>query len=179
MIILSIFNMLGLYQSIGQGLTKAGLGRINRSIEAFVYCILGAQVNTRTSIVSKGGGGIETQQNFGKLFESTVIENDVAKSIQKYQLAVQESKSRLDLAVAPGVWLMPSNLIINTESIVGYNNALKRVTEDMKFGVNNSVNNETKTVGIEHSLGTSKVLLNTNPQPMKPKLKSEKDQTLG
>ena len=148
-----------------KGLTMAGLGRINRSIEAFVYCILGAQVNTRTSIVNKGGGGIETQQNFGKLFESTVIENDVAKSIQKYQLAVQESKSRLDLAVAPGVWLMPSNLIINTESIVGYNNALKRVTEDMKFGVNNSVNNETKTVGIEQSLGTSKVLLNTRPQP--------------
>ena len=58
----------------GHGLTKAGLGRINRSIEAFVYCVLGAQVNTRTSIVSKGGGGFETQQNFIKLFESSVIE---------------------------------------------------------------------------------------------------------
>lgn len=34
-----------------KGLTKAGLARINRSIEALVYCILGAQVNTRSSIV--------------------------------------------------------------------------------------------------------------------------------
>ena len=154
----------------GHGLTKAGLGRINRSIEAFVYCVLGSQVNTRTSIISKGGGGFETQQNFISLFESSVIENDISKSIQRYQTAVQESKSRLDLAVAPGVWLMPSNLIINTESIIGYNNDLKKVTEDMTFGVNNSINVETKTVGITHNLGTSKVLLNTNPQPIKPKL---------
>ena len=154
----------------GYGLTKAGLGRINRTIEAFVYCVLGSQVNTRTSIVSKGGGGFETQQNFITLFESSVIENDISKSIQRYQTAVQESKSRLDLAIAPGVWLMPSNLIINTESIIGYNNDLKRVTEDMAFGVNNSINVETKNVGIPNSLGTSKVLLNTNPQPRKPKL---------
>ena len=33
------------------GLTLNGLGRINRSIEAFGYCILGAQANTRSSIL--------------------------------------------------------------------------------------------------------------------------------
>ena len=98
------------------------------------------------------------------------MENDISKSIQNYQKSVQETKLRLDLAVAPGVWLIPSNLIINTESVVGYNNNLKIATEDMKFGENNSINVETKTVGIPNSLGTSKVLLNTNPQPMKPKL---------
>ena len=57
-----------------------------------------------------------------KLFESAVIEEDLATSVQRYQLAVQEAKLRLDLAIAPGIWLMPSNLVINTESIVGYNN---------------------------------------------------------
>ena len=98
-----------------------------------------------------------------------MIENDIANSNQRYQTAVQESKVRLDLAIAPNVLLMPSNLIINTESVVGYNNKLMRATEDMKFGVNNSLNIETKTVGITHSLGTSKVLLNTNNQP-RPKL---------
>ena len=40
----------------------------------------------------------------------------------------------------------------------------------MTFGVNNSINAKTKNVGISHSLGSSKVLLNTNPQPRKPKL---------
>ena len=37
------------------GLTQAGLSRINQSIEAFVYCILGAQVNIRSSILGEGG----------------------------------------------------------------------------------------------------------------------------
>ena len=37
------------------GLTKVGLSRINQSIEAFVYCILGSQVNVRSSILGVGG----------------------------------------------------------------------------------------------------------------------------
>ena len=37
------------------GFTQAGLSLINQSIEAFVYCILGALVNIRSSIVGSGG----------------------------------------------------------------------------------------------------------------------------
>ena len=37
------------------GLTQAGLSRINQSIKAFVYCILGAQVNVRSSILGEAG----------------------------------------------------------------------------------------------------------------------------
>ena len=143
----------------GYGLTKAGLGRLNRSAEAFVYCVLGSQVNTRNSIVGTGGGAIETQQEFLALFESSVIENDISSSVQRYQLATQEAKLRLDLAIAPGVWLMPSNMIINTESVIGYNNNLMKATGDMKFGVDSDVNLETKPVGINHNLGSSKVKL--------------------
>ena len=143
----------------GYGLTKAGLGRLNRSAEAFVYCILGSQVNTRNSIYGNGGGAIETQQEFLDLFESSVIENDISSSIKRYQLAVQEAKLRLDLAIAPGIWLMPSNMIINTESVVGYNNKLMKATGDMNFGVNNSLNTEAKQVGISHNMVSSKVKL--------------------
>ena len=106
-----------------------------------------------------GGGAIETQQEFLSLFESSVIENDLSSSIQRYQLATQEAKLRLDMAIAPGVWLMPSNMIKNTESVVGYNNNLMKATDDMKFGVNSNVNLETKPVGITHNLGSSKVKL--------------------
>ena len=128
------------------GLTKAGLGRINRSIEAFVYCVLGAQVNTRSSIVGQTGSAIETRQEFLTLFESSIIENDISKGVQRYQMAIQDAKARLDYAVAPGCWLMPSSLVINTGAMVGYNNRLQRATEDMKPGVNN-VNSKT-TAGI-------------------------------
>ena len=94
-----------------------------------------------------------------KLFESSVIEEDLSTSVQRYQLTVQEAKLRLDLAIAPGIWLMPSNLIINTESIVGYNNELQKASENMKFGVNETLNEKSKEVGIKHNMGTSKVKL--------------------
>ena len=128
-------------------------------MEAFVYCVLGSQVNIRSSIVGNSGGAVETQQEMLKLFESSVIEEDLSTSVQRYQLAVQEAKLCLNLAIAPGIWLMPSNLIINTESIVGYNNELQKASEDMKFGVNETVNEKSKKVGIKHNIGTSKVKL--------------------
>ena len=37
------------------GLTQAGLSGLNQSVEAFVYCILGAQVNVRSGILGDGG----------------------------------------------------------------------------------------------------------------------------
>ena len=143
----------------GIGLTRRGMGRINRSLEAFVYCVLGSQVNIRSGIVGDSGGAVEAQQEMLKLFESSVIEEDLSTSVQRYQLAVQEAKLRLDLAIAPGIWLMPSNLVINTESIVGYNNKLQKADENMKFGVNVGVNEKSKSVGIKHNMGDSKVKL--------------------
>ena len=166
--------------SSGVGLTRRGMGRINRSLEAFVYCVLGAQVNIRSGIVGDSGGAVEAQQEMMKLFESAVIEENLATSVQRYQLAVQEAKLRLDLAIAPGIWLMPSNLVINTESIVGYNNELQKASDGMQFGVNVGVNEKSKSVGISHNLGDSKVKLPhvvvkqkppANISPTKPKEK--------
>ena len=54
---------------------------------------------------------------------------------------------------------MPSNLVINTESIVGYNNELQKADENMQFGVNSGVNEKSKGVGVRHNLGDSKVKL--------------------
>ena len=68
--------------------------------------------------------------------------------MQRYQLAVDEAKVRLNLAVAPGTWLMPARMVINTGSVSGYNNQLRQATPNMKLGVNNSVNLETKKVGV-------------------------------
>ena len=45
-----------------QGITYPGLARINQSIEAYCYCILGAQARTRSSIQGLSGGAIETER---------------------------------------------------------------------------------------------------------------------
>ena len=131
------------------GLTQAGLSRINQSTEAFVYCILGAQVNVRSSILGEGGRAKEAQTEFLTLMEDAIRQTDLAKSAQRYQLAVDEAKVRLNLAVCPGAWLMPARMIINTERIVGYNNKLKQAKAGMKLGVNNDVNLGTKKAALQ------------------------------
>ena len=75
-----------------QGLTQAGLSRLNQSIEAFVYCVLSAQVNVRSSILGNGGRAKEAQSEFLVLVEDAIRTPDISKSIQRYQLAVDEAK---------------------------------------------------------------------------------------
>ena len=88
--------------SVAEGLTQAGLARINQSIEAFVYCVLGSQVNVRSSILGSGGRAKEAQSEFLVLVEDSIRQPDLEKSVQRYQLAVDEAKVRLNLAVCPG-----------------------------------------------------------------------------
>ena len=144
---------------VSNGLTNAGQARLNQSIEALVYCVLGAQVNVRSSILGNTGSAQEVRQEFLVLLEDSIKQPDISKSVQRFQLAVQEAKVKLDLAVSPGTWLMPSKMVINTESTIGYNNRLKRVEPTMKLGVNTDVNSKSVPVGIKHNLGKSKVLL--------------------
>ena len=61
-------------------LTPAGLAR-NQSIEAFVYCILGAQVNIRSSILRNGGRAREAQREFLVLLEDAIRMPDISKSV--------------------------------------------------------------------------------------------------
>ena len=131
------------------GLTRAGLSRINQSIEAYVYCILGTQVNVRSSILGEGGKAKEAQTEFLTLMEDSIRQPDLAKSAQRYQLAVNEAKVRLNLAVCPGAWLMPARMVINTGSIVGHNNALKQAKAGMKLGISNDVNLGTKKAALQ------------------------------
>ena len=129
------------------GLTQSGLSRINQSIEAYVYCILGAQVNVRSSILGEGGRAKGAQTEFLTLMEDAIRQPDLAKSVQSYQLAIDQAKVRLNLAMCPGAWLMPARMVINTGSIVGYNNKLKQASAGMKLGINNDVNLGTKKSG--------------------------------
>ena len=150
------------------GLTLNGLGRINRSIEAFGYCILGAQANTRSSILGTLGTARNTQTDFLVLIEDSIKTLNVSNGPVKYQDAIQATKVRLNLAVVRGVLLLPSRMIINTESIVGYNNNLRRATDDMKLGVNNQVNQDTKKASLKLMAGGPSKVNPPNSHPANP-----------
>ncbi|KAL9987183.1 hypothetical protein ACROYT_G001442 [Oculina patagonica] len=155
-----------------EGLTQAGLSRVNQSIEAFVYCILGSQVNVRSSILGTGGRAKEAQSEFLVLVEDAIRQPDLAKSVQRYQLAIDQAKVRLNLAVCPGAWLMPARMVINTESVVGYNNQLKQAVVGMKLGVNDEVNKATKKAALKLMAGGKSKINPPNSHPSNPIHKS-------
>ena len=144
---------------VSHGLTSAGLSRINQSIESFCYAILGSQVDVRSSISGSQGSAIETQRQFLSMVEDAIRNPNISKSVQRFQLAIQSAKVRLDLAISPGLWLLPSKMVVNTESVVGYNNKLKKATTFMRIGVNSDLNIPVRRSTQKHNLGSRAVKL--------------------
>ena len=144
---------------VSHGLTSAGLSRINQSIESFCYAILGSQVDVRSPICGSQGSAIETQRQFLSMVEDAIRNPDISKSVQRFQLAIESAKVRLDLAISPGLWLLPSKMVVNTESVVGYNNKLKKATSFMRIGVNSDLNIPVRRSALKHNLGSRAVKL--------------------
>ena len=144
---------------VSHGLTSAGLSRINQSIESFCYAILGSQVDVRSSISGSQGSAIETQRQFLSMVKDAIRNPDISKSVQRFQLAIESAKVRLDLAISPGLWLLPSKMVVNTESVVGYNNKLKKATFFMKIGLNSDLNIPVRRSTQKHNFGRGAVKL--------------------
>ena len=144
---------------VSHGLTSAGLSRINQSIESFCYAILGSQVDVRSSISGSQGSAIETQRQFLSMVEDAIRNPEISKSVQRFQLAIESAKVRLDLAISPGLWLLPSKMVVDTESVVGYNNKLKKATSFMRIGVNSDLNIPVRRSALKHNLGSRAVKL--------------------
>ena len=144
---------------VSHGLTSAGLSRTNQSIESFCYAILGSQVDVRSSIAGLQGSAIETQRQFLSMVENAIRNPDISKSVQRFQLAIESAKVRLDQAISPGLWLLPSKMVVNTESVVGYNNKLKKATTFMRIGINSDLNIPVRRSTQKHNLGSRAVKL--------------------
>ena len=63
---------------------------------------------------------------------------------------------------------MPSRMVINTESIVGYNNMLVISDETMKLGINNNVNRESHKHSLKHMAGGLSKFNPPNSHPLNP-----------
>ena len=122
------------------GLTEVGQKLFQESLESFNYCVLGAEARTRWSIVGKGAKSLQTQDVFRTIVDDTVVQNDTTILISNMRKSIQTTNVVLNLAVVPNVILMPSNFIILSDKIEGYNNILTTATNEMKFGVNKDVN---------------------------------------
>ena len=53
--------------------------------------------------------------------------------------AIKDTNVVLNMAITPGIILVPSDMIILKNKVDGYNNVLTLATNKMKFGVNSDV----------------------------------------
>ena len=65
-------------------------------------------------------------------------------------------------------WLMPADMIINTASVVGYNNKLKQAISGTKLGVNNALNTDTKKSALRLMDGGPSKVNPSNSHPSNP-----------
>ena len=122
------------------GLTQTGQKLFQLAIESYVYCVLGAQARTRWPIVGQGAKSLQTQEIFHRLVKDTIAQDNPVKAISDMRTAIKETNVVLNMAITPGIILIPSNMIILKEKVAGYNNVLTLATKEMKFGVNENVN---------------------------------------
>ena len=104
------------------GFTQAGVSRINDSIRAYVWVILGAQSQARSSILGTGKA-FDAQKQFLANVEDVInSEVDLPSSIESYQLVLQYARSKVDFVVGSGLYMMPSDMDLYIGTINGYNN---------------------------------------------------------
>ena len=122
------------------GLTKVGQKLFQLAVESYIYCVLDAQAQTRWPIVGQGAKSLQTQEIFHSLVKDTITQDNPTKAISDMRTAIKDTNVVLNMAITPGIILIPSNMIILKEKVAGYNNVLTLATKDMKFGVNENVN---------------------------------------
>ena len=164
---------------ISNGLIKKGSELLNRSIEAYLYAILGSQARSRQSIVSNRASALETQKVFRQIVKDSVINYDTTTWINNMNEAVSDTNVILNTAISPTLWLIPSSLIILKNPIEGYNNKLRVSTEDMVFGINKDLNyqgeeEETSPVKKQHYIGLKKLETLGDEKKKKKQYKKEK-----
>ena len=128
------------------GFTQAGVSRLDESIRTFVWAILGSQAQTRSSILGSGKA-FDAQKQFLSNVENAInSEIDLPGSIERFQSTLQYASSKLDFVIGIGLYLIPSNLEMKVGVINSYNNLIQIATEDMKVGINASVNDEPRNI---------------------------------
>ena len=119
------------------GFARTGFERNNDLSRTYIYCLLGAQVQTRISIIGQSGTSPDAQKQF-IYFEDAIFANlSMPDSIERYQNAINNSHSKLDFSLGSGFYKIPSDLVMKICNLDNYNNNILIATDNMDFGINN------------------------------------------
>ena len=110
---------------------------------AYVYLVLTSQVQARSGIVGNLAAAVDVQQLFKDTFRSLIKEN-VSTDIKKYQRLLEHALSKVDISVGIGIYMLPSNLILDIGKKEGFKSKILVSNTGMKIGSNKDINRDHK-----------------------------------
>ena len=122
------------------GFTQAGVVRLNDSIRTYVWALLGAQGQTRTSITERGTGFDAQKQFLANIEDSINAPVNLETAIKKYQDVLQYARSEVNFVFGIGLYMAPSDMALKVGTGINYNNKIIIATSDQNIGVNKGLN---------------------------------------
>ena len=83
-------DWMGFIKEDSDGLTKMGQKLFQQAIESYVYCVLGAQAQTRWPVVLQGTKSLQTQDIFHRLVKDTITQDDPVKVVSDMRLTIKK-----------------------------------------------------------------------------------------
>ena len=123
-----------------QGLTQAGVERVNDSIWTYVWCVLNSQSQTRAEILGTGTAFSAQKQFLADVEDSINSPVDEATSITRYQDALQYTRTPVNFVFGAGLYMSPSDMLLHVGKIAGYNNLILTAGEGVTQGLNTEIN---------------------------------------
>ena len=116
-----------------KGFTKKGIEKISRSVRAYVYLVLTAQVQARSSIVGNSAPALDAQQALKGMLKALINKDySIGIDIERYQGVLEHALSKVDFSVGIGIYMLPINLNLNVGKTKRYNNKNFVSNTDMK-----------------------------------------------
>ena len=123
-----------------EGFTQPGVERINDSIRTYVWAILGAQAQIRSSILGTGTA-FDTQKQFLANIEDAVSSPvDLPSAVARYQDMLRYARSKVDYVFGIGLYMSPSNMELQIGTIRDYNNEIVIAGQGQNLGFNHGIN---------------------------------------
>lgn len=123
-----------------KGFTQPGVERLNDSIRTYVWAILGAQAQTRTSILGTGTAFDAQKQFMANVEDAISSPVDLPSAIRRYQDVLQYAGSEVNFVFGIGLYMAPGSMLLRGDRVAGYNNEIVVATSSQSLGLNTDVN---------------------------------------
>jgi len=152
-----------------KGFTKAGVMRLNASIRAYAWAVLGAQSITRSGILGTGTAFDAQKQFLVNVEEYIAHPVDLGSEIDAYENTLKYARSEVNFSLGIGLYMIPSDMLLKVGKIKDYNNMIVIATDDQPVGLHSGLNKSVAPPNAENDTGEEGIVKpDRGPKPRQP-----------